>query len=178
MKVLVLGIGSVLMGDDAVGPTVARRLDAAWEMADGVLLLDAGTPGPELAHQLGGYDALVVIDAIRASDPPGSVRLYRRAQILAAPPATWRLSPHDPGLREALLSADFAGDGPPQALLVGVVPERVELGTELTATVAAALPAAEAAVLGELARLGVPARRREVPRAPDLWWRGPAPDSV
>lgn len=170
MRVLVLGIGSVLMGDDAAGPTVARRLLAGYDFPSAVEVQDAGTPGPELAWQLGGWDALVVIDAVKAKGPPGSIHLYRKEQLLRQAPATWRLSPHDPGLREALQSADFVGDGPREALLVGVVPARVELGIGLSPAVREALPELEREVLAELARLDLPARRRDEPAAPDLWW--------
>jgi len=173
VRVLVLGIGSVLMGDDAVGPTVARRLLAAYSFPPEVEVQDVGTPGPELAWQVGGIDALIVIDAVKGSGPPGALHLYRRPELLAKPPGNWRLSPHDPGLKEAILSADFAGDGPADVLLVGIVPEKVELGSGLSQPVRNGLPRLEAEVLAELTRLGVAAVARAEPETPDLWWEEP-----
>ena len=94
---------------------------------------------------------------------------YRREEILANLPAP-RLSPHDPSLKDALLTADLAGDPPPEVLLVGVVPERVELGAGLSPAVRDAWDVVEDAVVGELRRLGLELTPRPVPAAADVWW--------
>ena len=80
------------------------------------------------------------------------------------------MSPHDPGLKETLLSLEFAGRGPREVLLVGVVPERTGQGVGMSDPVRAALPAVHAEILRELERLGVPAIPRRAPRPPDIWW--------
>lgn len=165
----ILGLGSVLMGDDAAGPYALKLLQARYELAAGVEVLDAGTPGPGLVDLLRGHRHLLIVDTVKADGPPGSVRLYRREALVAAPP-NLRLSPHDPDLRQALFEADLTGDGPEDALLVGIVPASVELRTGLSPQVTAALPRVEAEVVGELERLGLPPRRRETPAAPDIWW--------
>ena len=169
MRAAIVGVGSVLMGDDAAGPYLVRLLEARYELPPEVTLLDAGTPGPGFEDLLRGYDALLFVDTVKAEAPPGTVRLYRRQELLDALP-NLRLSPHDPGLREALLTLDLAGDGPAEALLVGVVPESVALGTGLTPAVRAALQEVEARVLAELAGLGLYPARREQEGEPDLWW--------
>ena len=171
MRALVLGMGSVLMRDDGVGPSALAALAARYELPADVELVDIGTPGPELAHRIGGYDSLVVFDALRIEAPPGTVRCLTREEILAAPLVNPRLSPHDPGLREALLSADFFGEAPPQVLLVGIVPKQVELGTELSPEVAAALPTAAEAAVDELSRLGFAITARAEPQPLGTWWR-------
>jgi hydrogenase maturation protease len=168
-RATVLGIGSVLMGDDAAGPWVIQLLEAHWEFPDGVTVLDAGTPGPELNHLLLGLDALIVVDTVKAAQPPGTLKLYRRDQILRAP-ASPRLTPHQPGLRDALLTGDFADEGPRDVVLIGVVPGEVELGTALSPAVQAALGEAEAAVVAELTALGLAPTRRSEPAEPRPWW--------
>jgi hydrogenase maturation protease len=170
MNVLVLGLGSVLMGDDAVGPWALRLLEAGFAFPPEVTLLDAGTPGPELAHYVAGLDALVVIDSVRHSKlAPGSVLALRDEQILRSLPVP-RLSPHDPNLRDALLAAEWLGGPPRRLALFGVVPARVELGTGLTPEVSAALPRLVRAVVEELATLGVAPTALATPAAPDVWW--------
>lgn len=171
MRALVLGMGSVLMRDDGVGPSALAALAARYELPAEVELLDIGTPGPELAHRIGGYDSLIVFDALRIEAPPGTVRCLTREEILAAPLLNPRLSPHDPGLREALLSADFFGEAPPRVLLVGIVPKDIQLGTDLSAEVADAPPAAAQAAADELARQGFPVTVRSEPKALGTWWR-------
>jgi len=170
MNVLILGLGSVLMGDDAVGPWAIRLLEAGYELPPEVTMVDLGTPGPELAHYVSGLDALVVIDSVRHSSiAPGSVVEIRDEAILTHTPAP-RLSPHDPNLRDALLASELLGGPPRRMVLFGVVPEKVALGTGLTTTVAAALPRLVRAVVDELAALGVPARKLDPGAAPTVWW--------
>ncbi len=106
-----IGLGNVLMGDDALGPTVIGALDAQYEFPPEVAVLDLGTPGLDLTPYLFGFDAAVVVDTVSAPGAAGAIVLYRREEILKTPPQP-RLSPHDPGLKEALLTVAFAGDGP------------------------------------------------------------------
>ena len=168
-RIAVLGLGNVLMGDDGLGPTVVRRLLARCEFESGVSVLDIGTPGLDLTPYILGLDVLIIVDTVRADAPAGAIRLYRKNELLATPPQP-RLSPHDPGLKEALLLLELHGNAPTEVLLVGVVPERSEMGTELSRPVREAVDLAEAEVLQELERLGVPAAPRVPPGDPDLWW--------
>jgi hydrogenase maturation protease len=158
------------MGDDALGPTVISCLEAGFEPGDGVAFVDLGTPGLDLVPHLAGLEAVVIVDTVNATGRPGEVRAYGRDELLAHAPQP-RLSPHDPGLKETLLALEFAGDAPRDVVLVGVIPASCQRGTDLSPAVAAAVPDAVARVLGELDRLGVPARARPEPAAPRLWWR-------
>ena len=168
-RVAVLGLGNVLLGDDALGPYAVRLLEARYELPERVPVLDLGTPGLDLFPYFEEADALVLVDTVRSEAPPGTLRLYRRDEILKHPPRP-RVSPHDPGLKETLLSLEFAGRGPREVLLVGVVPARTGQGVGMSDPVRAALPAVHAEILRELERLGAPAIPRRAPRPPDIWW--------
>jgi hydrogenase maturation protease len=165
----VLGLGNVLMGDDALGPTVIARLCAAYRLPPEVAVEDLGTPGLDLHPHLAGHAALIVVDTVRADAAPGTLRRYDKEDILRHAPGP-RLSPHDPGLKDALLWLRFSGDEPEEVVLVGVVPASCEGAVGLSEPVTAALPEAEAAVIAELRRLGHVVARREPPDEPDLWW--------
>jgi hydrogenase maturation protease len=97
------------------------------------------------------------------------VKRYDRAEILKGGTKTV-MSPHEPGLREALLAMDFQGGGPSDVTLWGAIPESIELGTTLTPTMRRSVPEIVDGVLAELRRLGVDARKLETPRDPDIWW--------
>jgi hydrogenase maturation protease len=171
--VAVLGLGNVLMEDDALGPHVIQALQSAYEFPEGVTVEDLGTPGLDLAPFIMGYSAAIFVDAVRADAPPGTVLTYTRDQILkVAPPP--RVSNHDPALKESLLSLEFSGLGPKEVLFVGVVPKSTESRVGLSPEVRDAIPAAMDAVLAELERLGRPARRLAVPEARTSWWEEPA----
>jgi hydrogenase maturation protease len=169
-RVVVLGIGNVLMGDDAVGPHVVKVLEAGWEFPPEVQVVEAGTPGLDLTVFLHEVEAAVVVDAVHAQGArPGEIRRYGREVLLARSPVL-ALSPHEPGLREALLTMEFTGGGPREVRLLGVVPAGVETGTGLSEVVRATVPGLVEAVVAELTSLGAPPRRRERPSEPDLWW--------
>jgi hydrogenase maturation protease len=168
-RVSVIGLGNVLMGDDAFGPWVIETLLAAYAFPEDVSVLDLGTPGLDLLPYIADLEALVLVDTVRADGPPGSLRLYRRDDILRHPPQA-RLSPHDPGVKEALLSAEFAGRGPREVLLIGAVPAETAMAVRLSPALKATVPSAVQAVLEELGRLGAPPTARPDPGAPDIWW--------
>ncbi len=169
-RIVVLGIGNVLMGDDAVGPHAVKLLEAGWEFPPEVAVVEAGTPGLDLTVFLHGVEAAVVVDAVRARGAePGEIRRYGREALLAKSPVL-AMSPHEPGLREALLTMELTGEGPREVRLLGVVPARVETGAGLSEAVRAAMPGLMEAVVAELASLGASPRRRDRPSEPDLWW--------
>jgi hydrogenase maturation protease len=123
---------------------------------------------------MAGLEALLVVDAITARGEPGTMLVLDKAQLLDRGPMI-SLSPHDPGLRESILHAEFQGVAPPVIKLVGIVPGSIEFGCRLTAAARAALPGAVERVRAELVALGVPVARRDPPLDPDLWWERPAP---
>src|SRR5271166_1352657 len=137
-KVLIGGIGNVLLGDDGVGPYVARLLDARYEFGDGVEILDLGTPALDLIDQLSSHDAVIFIDSVNTEAAPGAVLLYRKVDIMRHCPAV-RMDPHSPALVDALLSAELFGVAPTDVLLVGIRVESFEVSCSLSKPVEAAL---------------------------------------
>jgi len=170
MNVAIFGIGNVLAHDDAVGPTVARMIEAEWLLPVGVTVEDLGTPALELPAHLSGWDAVILVDAVAASRPPGTILVYERDEILRHPPGL-RLSPHDPALRETLMTLEVAGTAPKEVILVGLVPEVTGMGIGLSDVVKNALPLVAEQVVAELAaRYGIYAERRDEARDADIWW--------
>ena len=168
-RIAVLGIGNILMGDDAAGPHVVEVLEAAYAFPPDVAVIEAGTPGLDLTSVLHGVETLLVVDSVHAKAPPGTIRVYDRAKLLERSPAL-AMSPHEPGLREALLTMDFHGGGPREVWLVGVVPGQVRTGIGLTPEVRAAIPRLVDEVVARLAALGAAPIARDPPGVPDLWW--------
>jgi hydrogenase maturation protease len=168
-RIGVLGIGNVLMGDDAFGPYVVKLLDAWYEVPPSVEVLELGTPGPDLSLHLQDLDAAVVVDTVKVGGAPGELRLLEKPDLLAKRPVL-AASPHEPGLREALFTLEFRGGAPAEVRLVGVIPGEVEMEVGLSPPVRAAVSAALGEVVRQLATLGVHAKPRAEPREPDLWW--------
>ncbi|MGZ6143627.1 MAG: hydrogenase maturation protease [Myxococcales bacterium] len=173
MKICLMGVGNVLMGDDALGPHVLKRIEARYELPPEVTVFDAGTPGLDLTLFLDGFDAIVAIDALKARGAPGEIRTYREDQLVEGGlPIV--MSPHEPTLREALMRLKLLGRGPAEVYLVGAIPQRVETGPGLSFAVESAIPVIEQHVLRELARLGAKVTPRTAPATPDVWWEAVA----
>jgi hydrogenase maturation protease len=149
----VFGIGNLLVGDDAVGPAVVSAIETSYDLPETVILEDLGTPSLDLAARLTDFETVIFIDAVSAKAEPGTVRVYTLEEILEHPPGL-RISPHDPSLKETLLTSRFASGNPCYVRMVGIVPETTEQ-FGLSATVRAAIPRAIAAVLHELELLGI-----------------------
>lgn len=169
MDIRVLGLGNVLMGDDAFGPSVIEAFTAAYDVPANVSVIDLGTPGLDLAPFLMGADAIIVIDTVRADGPPGTIHSYTRDRLLAHAPGL-RLGPHDPGLTHTLLALQFAECGPEEVRLVGAVPSTTAPCARLSAPLRQAIPVAVAAVVHELERLGATVVPRPAAAPATPWW--------
>jgi hydrogenase maturation protease len=151
----IYGIGNLLLGDDGVGPAVVAHLAAGGLLPPDVTLEDLGTPSLDLPGYLADYDVVIFIDAVAADGPPGSVHVYSREEILAAPIGI-RISPHELTINDAMIVLDFAEQAPEEVFLVGIVPETLEGGICLSPAVAAAVPRAAEVVLSLRDRCQLP----------------------
>ncbi|MGB5658250.1 MAG: hydrogenase maturation protease, partial [Thermoanaerobaculia bacterium] len=78
MQVGIIALGSIIMGDDAFGAYVLQFLKANYIFPSEIELLDLGTPGPEFVNYMARFDAVIVLDAVKAKGDPGEVHLYRQ----------------------------------------------------------------------------------------------------
>ena len=155
-RVLIGGIGNVLLGDDGVGPYVVALLEQRYRFSEPVELVDLGTPGLDLIEYFAGADLVILIDAVTNGAEPGTITRYHRADVLrhAAPQ---RLDPHSPALSETLLAADMLGVAPANFLLIGISPQAMDSGAPLSAAVIEAAERVVNTVLAELVKAGVSA---------------------
>jgi hydrogenase maturation protease len=163
---LVLGLGNVLCADDGVGVAALARFARQYEVGEGVRLADGGTLGLALLGLFEDVDDVLLVDAILADAEPGSlVRLEGRD---VEPAARERLSVHQVGVADLLDALRWLGDEPQRIALIGLVPERVELGLGCSPAVERALPRLVSALADEIRRRGhrVAPRRSDAAHAP------------
>jgi hydrogenase maturation protease len=153
---LVLGLGNVLLADDGVGSAAVTELRDRYEPCDGARVLDGGTLGLSLLPYLDQADIVILVDAIRADAPPGS--LVRLQGDDVGPAVATRLSPHQIGVADLLDGARWLDRYPANVILLGLVPESIELAVGLTPEVARALPGLVTQIVDEAAALGFPFR--------------------
>ncbi len=129
------------MGDDGLGLHVLQRLQAEWVFDDPVTFVDGGTWGMALLPDIEDAGKLIFLDAINTQrHPPGTVMLLERDEIPLVTDHN-KLSPHQVGLREVMAISEFRGTLPADTCAIGVVPEIVDIGTELSPIVQASVDA-------------------------------------
>jgi hydrogenase maturation protease len=168
--IYVLGLGNVLMGDDGFGPAVVRAFLATYAVDGDVEAVDVGTPGLDLMPWLYDADRVIIVDTVKSDAPPGTLRVYDKEEILRHTPSV-RVGPHDPGVKEALLTLEFAGRGPRDVVLVGVVPGYLGMTLEFTDQVRDAVPTAVRIVAGALRRFGAAVTHVRAGSRPAAWWQ-------
>jgi hydrogenase maturation protease len=168
MRILIAGVGNVLRGDDGFGVEVARRLSAGNSLSGEVEIFEAGIAGIALVQELmGGYDALIVADAVDRGGAPGTVHLFEPEvpdpeTFSAAELHRSLADAHYTDPSKALLLARALKVLPPKVFVVGCQPESYdELGAGLSPAVEAAVQAAVRQIESLVESLG----RREKPQA-------------
>lgn len=131
MKILVLGVGNVLMGDEGVGVHAIKELEKrSWP--ENVHFLDGGTGGFHLLEYLQHYKKIIMIDATMDGQPPGTLRLIKPKFSSDFPKA---LSAHDIGLKDLVESASILGHLPEIHLITvsinAVQPMQLEMSPEI-----------------------------------------------
>ena len=149
MRIVILGIGNILLTDEGVGVRVVEALAARGGLPPGVELIDGGTCGMEMLEQLENLDGLIVVDCVRCGRPPATPVLLKGDDV----PVFFRtkLSPHQVSLSDVLASLEFTGRAPRKTVIVGMQPVSMGLGLDLSPEVAARLPELVDLTLAEIA---------------------------
>jgi hydrogenase maturation protease len=148
-RVLVLGVGNLLMGDEGVGIHVLRQLEHERPV-EGVRLLDGGTGGVNLLTEFAGARDIVLIDATRDGRPAGTITFLQPGVVGDLPRG---LGAHDFGLKDLFAAAALLGELPRLHLFTIAVEEVRPMCTELSPAVAAAIPEVVHTVRALAARL-------------------------
>ncbi|MDZ4177718.1 MAG: HyaD/HybD family hydrogenase maturation endopeptidase [Coriobacteriia bacterium] len=154
-RVLVMGIGNVLMKDEGVGCRVVDELIERYEFPKGVDVIDSGTMGLSILGVFRDYDFVLVVDAVQGTGLPAGMVVRLSPEDIA--PNTVRHSLHDTRFIDVLEAAELIGVRP-EGECVGIqiedmTPQDLTIG--LSESVEAAVDTAIDAVLTVLAERGI-----------------------
>lgn len=154
MRVVVLGVGNILMSDEGVGVHAVEALARDFHLPDEIEVIDGGTSGMDCLDRIADADLLLIADCVRRPETaPGTMVRMADDEINA-----WfrtRISPHQVGLSDVLAACAFQGIAPKRVVLVGMQPASFDTSMELTPAIAARLPALVGKLATELADFGV-----------------------
>ena len=148
-KILVLGLGNTIMGDEGVGVHVVRAL-AQHALPENVECMDGGTGGFVLLGPLEEANRVVLIDATADGNPIGTVTRTTPQFSKDYPPT---LTAHDIGVKD-LLDAFYMGGGARDVILYAItIDPHQPISMDLSLEIHAAAKVAEHQILDELKTL-------------------------
>ena len=146
-NILILGLGNILLGDEGVGVRVIEQL-FSHPFPDEIEVIDGGTAGYELINFFEGKEKVIIVDAVKTDDTPGSV--YKMDLSIVQEDETVQLSLHQIGLKNVFKMASLM-DLNPEVTLVGIVPKDYQdYNIGLSEEVEKAIPLAIETVLKEI----------------------------
>lgn len=145
-KILILGIGNLILRDEGVGVHAVRELEKR-DLPAHVEVIDGGTYLMDLLSVIQEAERIIVIDALKGGGEPGTIYRIFPDDLMAGSEQT--LSLHQVGLLEVLgIVRQLGGD--PHVVIIGVEPKEISWGMELTPEVEGELPKVIETVMGEL----------------------------
>jgi hydrogenase maturation protease len=132
-RILIAGLGNYLLGDDGIGVHAVRALQQT--PPPGAVLAEVGTAVLDALHLLEWADKILAIDAMQAGGPPGTLYAFGVDAV------------EGPGMQTSLHELNFlasldlsAPRTKPEIIMLGMEPESIDYGLDLSPAVAAALP--------------------------------------
>lgn len=155
-RVLVLGLGNILLKDEGIGVHVVGELQKQ-NLPANVEIIDGGTASLDILLSQEGPYKLVVIDAMKAGKEPGTIyrtrlkadEIDRLAEIFSEKKQS-RISLHQVGLIDALLVAEKTGCALDEIVILGIEPKEIDSGLELSRQVKQKIPEIINTILEEI----------------------------
>ena len=155
-SILIAGVGNAWLRDDGFGGEVARRLEHL-QLPDGVVVMDAGTGGLDLAYEvMRGYDGLVILDVSRQGGEPGTLYLMEpeEASVDGGIEDGQVINPHGMDPQTVLRFVKSIGAWPGRVVVIACEPADIEeMGWGLSQQVTAAVDRAVELVLETIEEL-------------------------
>ena len=146
-RVVVVGVGNLLLKDEGIGIHVARALQEL--NLPGVEIVDGGT-SPDSIPYLEPADRLIIVDAAEFGDKPGTIRRFRPEDL--ADETGGAMSLHELGVLPSLKMMSLLGNESKDVITIGIQPKEIDWGTELSPKLQQKVPEIVKTVLREIER--------------------------
>lgn len=147
-KILLIGLGNVLLSDEGLGVKVVKDLEEELSFPEEVEVLDGGTGAFFLLPHLEKADYLIVVDAIKLGSKPGTLIIENLENL---PQDTLeKISLHEVSFPDLLRILELKGKKFEKIILAGIEPKNIEVGTELSEEVKRSIPLLKEKILAIL----------------------------
>ena len=157
--IVLLGVGNILLTDEGFGVHVVNQLREDYVFNPPITILDGGTMGMELLTYMRGMTKLLLVDAINGGDAPGTVYEFPHEEMNSY--FTEAISVHEVGMQDILRIRALQEDPLEDAVVIGVEPENLELGLDLSETTQVVVKDVKERILAVLASWNVTATPSE-----------------
>ena len=144
-KVVVLGVGNELLKDEGIGVHIARSMQEI-PLSGNVEVVDGGTL-PDATLVFEGIDKLIVVDAVQAGGKAGAIYRFHPEDVEVDNRVLTSL--HQISLLENLWLMEHFSQKPREVIIIGIEPEDMSSGLELSAKLQELVPQIIALVLKE-----------------------------
>lgn len=165
-KILVIGLGSVLMQDEGIGVRAVEALESRYEIPENIEIMDGGTSAMDLLQPLRNRKNVIIVDAINTGAEPGTTIRIENKDI----PAFFqtKISNHQLALSDLLATLRLNDQEPENVVVLGLVPYHLENKLCLSEESMAKLDEMVAMTLNELRHHGIELQKRSQP-LPCFW---------
>jgi len=132
-KIVILGIGNILLSDEGVGVKVIQDLYTCYKFPQNVELVDGGVGGFSLLPYIESAKKLLVIDAISGGNPPGTIYKFKGKDIPHQ--IIEKISMHELSFSDILSLAKLRDKYPEELVIIGIEPYSLELKVGLSEVV-------------------------------------------
>jgi hydrogenase maturation protease len=146
-RITVLGIGNLLLKDEGIGVHLVQKLAGIIDNAN-VKIIDAGTSPDFLSLVDGNIDKLIVVDAVKTGNEPGTI--YRLTLDDLELDSKSPVSLHEIGVLDSLKIMALFDRLPESTVIIGIEPKTIDFGLDLSPEVEEKLPEIINLVLKEI----------------------------
>lgn len=147
-RILIIGIGNILKGDDGLGVRVAEILSQR-ELPAGVVVEEVGTPGLDLINRFEGWQKVILVDAVKMGAQPGTWKRFSPQDVRLIAIGNV-LSLHEPDLASVLELAQAMNMLPDEIVIYGVEPQNLTFMAPLSSPVEAIMNTIAEQILSEI----------------------------
>lgn len=121
-KVVILGIGNEIKGDDAIGPIIAKRLSTLFDRDNDIVIFDGGTVPENYTGSIRKENPthIILVDAVDMKKEPGYIRVVEKEEI-----AGYNISTH--AMPVSFLIKYMEATIGAKITLIGIQPKQMEL---------------------------------------------------